>query len=235
MRGIAVLVHMFTASGMIALMLAFEAIWYGDARLALLWLGAAMVIDGLDGPMARHFKVSERLPHIDGAILDHVIDYTGYVFLPAVMIYRFGLVPVGLELPVACMVAYASLYVFANRDLKTAENDFRGFPALWNIVIFYFVVFETSQQINLLVCVVLSAMVFAPIVVLHPLRVVALRRLTVAVGALWLAMATGYLLMLPALGSVWADVIFALASLYFFALCGWRSWHRLSAARNGET
>ena len=91
----AFLVHVFTASGLIPMMLAVDAIWRDDARLALIWLGIAMLIDGLDGPLARRFAVREHAPEIDGAILDHVIDFTGYCFLPALMVYHFALVPAG--------------------------------------------------------------------------------------------------------------------------------------------
>ena len=152
MKLVAFLIHGFTASGMIAVLLSLDAIWQGDAKLAMLWLWAALLIDGLDGPLARWAKVSERLPHIDGAILDYVIDYMSYCVLPAVMIYRFGLVPEGYELPIAGLILVASLYVFANRDLKTAENDFRGFPALWNIVVFYLIVFDTPDIFNAVLC-----------------------------------------------------------------------------------
>jgi phosphatidylcholine synthase len=124
---------------------------YGEAmrRLALIWLGAAMIIDGLDGPLARRFEVAKHTPHIDGAILDHVIDFTGYCFLPALMIYHFELVPAGFAIIATSFLLMTSLYTFANRDAKTKENDFRGFPALWNIVVFYMLVFESGQGLNL--------------------------------------------------------------------------------------
>ncbi len=216
-------IHCFTASGMIAVLLSLDAIWQGDAMLAMLWLWAALLIDGLDGPLARWAKVSEHLPNIDGAILDHIIDYMSYCVLPAVMIYRFGLVPEGFELPIAGLILVASLYVFANRNLKTAENDFRGFPALWNIVVFYLIVFDTPHMFNAALCVFLSLMIFAPILVVHPFRVVALRPYTVLVSMLWLSLSLAYLLV-PSLTQNWmANLGFALASLYFAALSLWRS------------
>ena len=78
MKQRAYLVHLLTASGLIPMMLSVDAIWRGDARLALIWLGVAMIIDGLDGPLARRFEVAKHTPQIDGAVLDHVIDFIGY-------------------------------------------------------------------------------------------------------------------------------------------------------------
>jgi phosphatidylcholine synthase len=223
MKLVSALVHCFTASGMIAVMLSVNAIWLGDARLAMLWLGAALLIDGLDGPLARWAKVSENLPNIDGAILDHVIDYMSYCVLPALMIYRFGLVPAGFELPIACLILVVSLYIFANRNAKTAENDFRGFPANWNIVVFYLIIFEPPLGFNLILCLFLSAMIFAPILIVHPLRVIAMRPYTIIFSVLWLSFALGYLMIPSLVENLMVNIGFTLVSLYFVMLCLWRS------------
>ena len=145
----AFLVHVFTASGLIPMMLSVEAIWQDNARLALIWLGIAMLIDGLDGPLARRFAVREHLPQIDGAILDHVIDFTGYCFLPALMVYHFALVPAGWAIAATSFMLMTALYTFANKQAKTEEYDFRGFPALWNVVVFYMIMFDSDPRLNL--------------------------------------------------------------------------------------
>ena len=228
MKARALLVHLFTASGLIPIMLAVDAIWRGEAYLALIWLGIAMLIDGLDGPLARRFKVAEHMPKIDGAILDHVIDFTGYCFLPALMIYHFGLVPQQFDVLATSYLLMTSLYTFANREAKTPEYDFRGFPALWNIVVFYMIMFESDIWFNLAVVVFLGAMTFVPVRFIHPMRVVALRRLNVPLVFIWAAMVFTYLgvglsgargALSPAM-----DVVFLALSLYFVVLSGWRSW-----------
>ena len=124
----AFLVHFFTASGLIPMMLSVDAIWHDDARLALIWLGVAMLIDGLDGPLARRFAVSEHLPQIDGAILDHVIDFTGYCFLPALMVYHFALVPAGWAIAATSFMLMTALYTFANKQAKRTNMIFVAFP-----------------------------------------------------------------------------------------------------------
>ena len=224
------LVHLFTASGLIPIMLSVEAIWQGDAKLALLWLSAAMLIDGLDGPLARHFEVAKHLPQIDGAILDHVIDFTSYCFVPALMMYRFQLVAPEWVIFATSFLLMTSLYTFANRQAKTDEYDFRGFPALWNIVIFHMLIFETGQMFNLLLTVFLGVMTFAPTRFIHPVRVVSLRRLTIFCLTLWTAMVFSYLTLERAILPVWFDIVFIVLGLYFIALSAWRSW----ALRDGN-
>ncbi len=220
----AFLVHLFTASGLIPMMLSVDAIWHDDAFLALIWLGVAMLIDGLDGPLARRFAVSEHLPQIDGAILDHVIDFTGYCFLPALMVYHFALVPEGWAIAVTSFMLMTALYTFANKQAKTDEYDFRGFPALWNVAVFYMIVFNSSTWLNLSAIIFLGVMTFAPVRFIHPLRVVALRRLTVPLLIVWTIMVFAYLGMGRDAMPNEMNILFWLLSIYFLVLSAWRSW-----------
>ena len=220
----AVFVHFLTASGLIPMMLAVDAIWHGDAGLALLWMAAAMLIDGVDGPLARKFAVAENMPQIDGAILDHVIDFTGYCFLPALMIYRFELVAPETVIFATSFLLMSSLYTFANTEAKTDEYDFRGFPALWNIVVLHMVVFETGQSANLGIILFLGVMTFAPVRFIHPVRVVSLRKLTLVMLAVWTVMTFALLLLDAAEVPNGLREIYLLVGLYFIGLSGWRSW-----------
>ena len=220
----AYLVHVFTASGLIPIMLSVDAVWQGDARLALIWLGVAMLVDGLDGPLARRFEVAKHAPQIDGAILDHVIDFTSYCFLPALMIYHFALVPQGFAIAATSFLLMTSLYCFANREAKTDEYDFRGFPALWNIVVFYMIVFESGPWLNLAAIIFFGLATFAPTRFIHPVRVVALRDLTIPLLAVWTVMVFTYLGMGRDALPRFMDYVFMALSFYFLILSGWRSW-----------
>ena len=220
----AFLVHLFTASGLIPMMLSVDAIWNDDAPLALIWLGVAMLIDGLDGPLARRFAVSQHLPQIDGAILDHVIDFTGYCFLPALMVYHFELVPEGWAIAATSFMLMTALYTFANKHAKTDEYDFRGFPALWNVAVFYMIVFESASWLNLSAIVFLGLMTFAPLRFVHPLRVAALRRVTVPLLVVWAVLVFSYLGMGRDAIPSEMNILFWLLSFYFLILSAWRSW-----------
>lgn len=223
MKTRAALIHLLTASGLIAVILSAEALWRGDAYATLLWLAVAVVIDGIDGPLARRFEVTKYLPQIDGAILDHIIDYLSYCFIPALMLIRFELVPAGWGVAAASLLCIASLYTFANKQAKTKENDFRGFPALWNLVVFYMLITHSTQETNLLMIVILSALIFAPIRVLHPVRVEAGRKVTLPIVIVWLVLIFAYLVAGEAGLPSGADWAFALLSIYLLGLTIWRS------------
>lgn len=224
MKTRAALVHVLTASGLVPLVLAMAALWRDDLYQTMLWLLVAAVIDGVDGPLARRFEVSKHLPHIDGAILDHIIDYLSYCFIPALILLRFDMLPPDWAVPAVAFLCMASLYSFANKDLKTAENDFRGFPALWNVAVFYAVILDTSQNVNLIALVVLCGLVYAPIRVAHPVRVEAMRAITLPICGVWIALMTAYLIRAEAGLPPLMDGLFAAASFYMIGLSVWRSY-----------
>jgi phosphatidylcholine synthase len=165
------LVHLFTASGVVLAFLALEAIDRGEWRLALLWLLAALAVDGVDGTLARWARVKEHAPRIDGEAFDLIVDYLNYVFVPAVFIVRAGLVPEGLALPSAAAILLSSVYVFVRRDMKTKDNYFRGFPALWNVVALYLFVAQPGAAAGAAAVAVFAILSFAPIHFVHPFRV----------------------------------------------------------------
>ena len=149
----------------------FLAVEAGDCRLALWWLAAALVVDGVDGPLARWAGLKERLPEIDGATLDLVVDYLTYVFVPAVLIYRAGLLPEGWSAVGVAAILLSSLYTFARSDMKTADNFFRGFPAVWNVVAFYLFFLKPPPTAGLAIVALFAVLTFAPIHFIHPVRV----------------------------------------------------------------
>ena len=129
-------IHLLTASGAAFSLLAVMASFSGDWTTTFVWLGLALLVDGIDGPIARRYRVRERLPKWDGAALDFVIDYTTYVFVPAIIVAR------GLELPpvlgafCGIVVAVSGALYFADVRMKRPDNSFRGFPAVWNMPVF---------------------------------------------------------------------------------------------------
>jgi phosphatidylcholine synthase len=191
-RALAWAVHLLTATSAIFALLALAAIERERGFEALLWLFAALVVDGVDGTLARAAKVRARLPSIDGDALDLVVDYLTYVFVPAVFIWRGNYLPDSLALPLTAAILVSSLYVFARRDMKTEDGYFRGFPALWNIIAFYFFVAPLSQEIAAAVVVMFTLMTFAPVHAVHPFRV------------------RDYGWILPGLAIVWAAITAAL-------------------------
>jgi phosphatidylcholine synthase len=178
-------IHALTASGAVLAFLALLAVEQGRWRLALLWLGAALIVDGIDGPLARWAGVTRRTPGIDGATLDLVVDYLTYVFVPALLIYRAGLLPAAVAPAGVAAILLSSLYTFARTDMKTADNFFRGFPALWNVVAFYLFALRPGAMAGAIVVAVFCALTFAPITFVHPVRVRGYRPWLGIATALW--------------------------------------------------
>ena len=54
-------VHLLTASGAVLSMLAMLAAVEENWSLMFLWLVVALIVDGIDGPLARRFDVHEEL------------------------------------------------------------------------------------------------------------------------------------------------------------------------------
>jgi phosphatidylcholine synthase len=115
--------------------------------------------------------VKERTPGLDGATLDLVVDYLTYVFVPAVLVYRAGLLPDGYAALGAGAILLSSLYTFARSDMKTADNFFRGFPAVWNVVAYYLYLLQPGKTAGAVVVALFAALTFAPIHFIHPVRV----------------------------------------------------------------
>lgn len=185
-------VHVLTASGaalaLVALVFATGGLW----EAMFITLGLALIIDGADGPLARWLKVAETLPRWSGDTLDLVVDFVTYVFVPAYAIAASGLLPQGFTLPAGIIIVVTGALYFADREMKTDDNFFRGFPALWNLAAFYLIVLEPSPAFATLVVLVLAALTFLPVKFVHPLRVKRLRVLNVALLTAWglLALAT---------------------------------------------
>ncbi len=226
-RRIAWAIHALTGSGAVLAMLALSAAANGDARAAFLWLGLSFVVDGIDGPLARRYRVAEALPRISGEILDLVVDYLTYVVVPAAMLAELGLLPQGLGGVTAGVVLAVSLYTFANLDMKTADNYFEGFPAVWNVLVLYMWVLATPPWANLAVIALCAVLTFSRVKFTHPVRVERLRRLTIALTALWAALSLFLVLAYPD-APLWATLPWIAIGLYFIGLALHRSFGRIA-------
>ena len=223
-------VHGFTASGAVLGFLAIISIFNNDQTSSFLWLGLALLVDGLDGTIARKVGVSDKAPNIDGSTLDNVIDYLNYVIIPSLMIYWFQMVPNGWEIIIPASIFAVSLYTFANINMKTEDYYFSGFPALWNIVVLYFYILNTNHYINLIVIIFLSILTFIPIKFVHPLRVKKLRNITIFCTIIWSATTLKLVTTFPEINLFNEKIvltIWIICSFYFAAVCGSRSFKDL--------
>lgn len=210
-------VHVFTATGaalaFLALILATGGHWAG----MFFCLGLALVVDGLDGPMARAFEVEKLLPRWSGNTLDLVVDFTTYVFVPAFAIAASGLLPQVLAIPAGIVVVITGALYFADRDMKTDDNYFRGFPAVWNLAAFYLYLLEPPEWAAAIAVVVLAGLSFVPIRFLHPLRVQRGRTINIALLAAWAVLA--FIAIVQDLSpGLYVTLPLSLIAVYFFLI-----------------
>ncbi len=178
-------VHVLTASGAGLALLALLAAVRGAFDVMFLCLGLALIVDGIDGTFARAIKVAEVLPRWSGDVLDLVVDFVTYVFVPAYAIAAGGLLPAWLGAAAGIVIVMTGAIYFADRRMKTADNYFRGFPTLWNVVAFYLFVLKPAPWLAALLVAALAVLTFVPFKFLHPFRVVRLRMVSMAAVVLW--------------------------------------------------
>lgn len=178
-------VHVLTAlGGGIALLALLEAVREHWAAM-FGWLGLALVIDAIDGPIARRLQVAAVLPDWSGDVLDLVVDFVTYVFVPAYAVAASGLLlPIAAPLIGGAIVVSGALY-FADRRMKAEDNHFRGFPALWNAAAFYLFLLKPPPLSGSVLMALLVLLTFVPFHVIHPVRVARLRGVNLALMALW--------------------------------------------------
>jgi phosphatidylcholine synthase len=182
-------VHVFTATGAALAFLALILANGGHWAAMFLCLGLALIVDGVDGSLARAFDVAQVLPRWSGETLDIVVDFVTYVFVPAYAIAASGLLPRGLEIAAGIVVVISGALYFADRNMKMPENYFRGFPALWNLAAFYLYVLTPPEWLSAAIVAALAILTFAPLRFVHPLRVEHLRPFNLALLAIWVVLA----------------------------------------------
>jgi phosphatidylcholine synthase len=217
----AALVHVFTASGIACAYAAMIAVIQHRWQAVFLWLGLAVIIDGLDGPLARRFEVAKRLPRFSGERLDLVIDYVTYVFIPALALVEAGYLRGWPGHALAAGILLSSLFHFSDTASKTDDHHFVGFPAIWNVVALYVFAFDAPAPVCAALVALCIVMTFVPLKWLHPVRVEVLRPLTACVAALWTIAAVWTVVRgFPA--ETGPKLVLALAAIYAIALSLWQ-------------
>jgi len=212
-------IHVLTASGAALGLLAVLAAFEGDWSAAFIWLGLALLVDGVDGPIARRFKIQERLPKWDGAAMDVVIDYATYVFVPAIVIAEAMELPPMLGAALGVVITVTSALYYADTRMKQPDYSFRGFPVVWNMAVFVLFTFLPPPEVTTAVVLILAILTFMPVNFVHPIRVEKWRNVTLAVMAVWL-IAGFWLLATDFTAPDFVKLILLAASLYLLCVSG---------------
>ncbi len=178
-------VHLLTATGAVLSMLAMLAAVEQKWSLMFLWLVVALVVDGIDGPLARHYDVKHNCPTYDGVLMDLIVDYLTYVFVPAYALFKSGLLPGWTGWLAIIAITYASVIYFADTRMKTKDNSFSGFPACWNMVVLVLFALKPDYYVILGVVLVLAVGMFFPLKFIHPTRTKRWRALSLPMSLAW--------------------------------------------------
>jgi phosphatidylcholine synthase len=178
-------VHLLTATGAVFSMLAMLAAVQAEWSLMFLWLVVAFLVDGIDGPLARRYGVHQFAPQIDGVLLDLIIDYLTYVFIPAYALFASGLLPGWTGWVVIIVITFASALYFADTRMKTKDNSFAGFPACWNMVAVVIFALKPDFWMTLVIVVILAATMFTGLKFIHPVRTARWRAVSLPVALAW--------------------------------------------------
>ena len=215
-------VHLLTASGAVLALLALRAVHQGDWQMMFVWLGAALIVDAADGPLARKLEVKTVLPRFSGERLDLIVDYLTYVAVPAYALTEAPLLPDHARLPAAAAILLSSLFHVADMESKTEEGYFVGFPAIWNIVLLYLFALGLPPYVALVVVASFVLATFVPLLAVHPFRVARLRPLTCLITLLW-AGAAAAAVANPFPSPLWVQVLLVATALYLAGLGLYRS------------
>jgi phosphatidylcholine synthase len=195
--------HAFTATGVLVGMAALVAVLDGSARMAIIWLLVAQLIDGIDGPLARRLLPDEATTKFDGYVLDLVIDFVTCVLVPAAFLWQFRMVNHDRSgmIAIAALLMFSSLW-FSRTDQQDDDSWFHGFPAAWNMVVPTLWLLDSSPTVTMVVVACLSILTMTNVQFAHPVRVVQWRIWNMTAISVWVI---GVLL-----GTIWSPQVPAL-------------------------
>lgn len=216
-------VHLLTASGSFLAFLSIVAASDGHYTAMWWWLALALFVDGIDGPIARRLEVKYVLPNWSGEMLDNIIDYVTYVLIPAFALYQSGFMGTNLSFLSGAIIVVSSAIYYADTGMKTKENFFKGFPVVWNMVVFTLFIVRPGEWVAFATVVISAFLSFLPINFLHPVRVVRLRSLNLSIFLLWCAfgvVALYYMLDAPN----WVRIGITVTGLYIYFIGAIMQW-----------
>ncbi|MFD0860165.1 CDP-alcohol phosphatidyltransferase family protein [Roseovarius aquimarinus] len=178
-------VHLFTATGIVFAMLAMLAAANEQWGMMFVWLVVAFAVDGADGPLARKYEVDTYAPRFDGNLLDMIIDFITYAFIPAFALFQSGLLPGWTGWAAIIVITFASAMYFCDRSMKTEDKSFRGFPGCWNMLVLVLFATEPPFWITLGIVSILAVAMFLPLKFVHPVRTKRWRAVSLPMIFIW--------------------------------------------------
>lgn len=225
-------VHAYTSLGLVvAALMAVLIVQGGEEQLhtVLLLVLISLAIDSTDGWMARKVGVEKHVPEIDGRRLDDIIDFHTYTSLPLLLIWRAELLNAGSAW-LLLVPLIAAIYGFSQKEAKTGDHYFLGFPSYWNVIALYLVLLQPQPPVVLATILLFSALTFIPSKYLHTSHPGKLSMPTNILGTIWgllmLAIVTGQLETEAWILASLIFPLFYLAASWGVTLTEWRQERR---------
>ena len=214
----AFLVHILTASGILTGFMAILAINRSDWREGMMWLLVYLIIDGIDGSLARAVQVKKVLPNYDGKSIDDLSDYTNFVLVPVYFFYQADMVGGWLEVFCVVVMLVSTAVYYGKEDVVSNDYYFLGFTGMWNMVIFFlFFIFQFPSWLNAIIILLLALFQFLPIKFVYPSRQKRYKGFTMIVSCLLIVSMVAILWVFPYRPN-WLLLVPILALLYYAAI-----------------
>lgn len=226
-------IHVFTACGAFFGLMALLAIYNHELLQSFWWMMAAIIIDAVDGMLARSVNIKQVVPNIDGALLDNIVDFFTYSLVPCFFLLVSDVLPPNWQILGVIVIIIASAYQFTQIDAKTSDHFFKGFPSYWNIVVFYLFFWQMNSWVNLSIVILLAVLSFVPIKYVYLSRLdyltrsKSLRIAMLVATALWSLATAGLLWVYPQSNQILVFVSIGYILLYA-GISLYRTWVPLS-------
>jgi phosphatidylcholine synthase len=193
---------------------------WGTCSLLML---AALLIDSVDGTLARRAEVSRVLPDFDGRRLDDMVDYLNYVIVPVVFLLALGALP---HWTLAAPPILASAYGFSQKDAKTEDDFFLGWPSYWNVVAVYVWLLGVTPALATVVVMLCALAVFVPLKYVYPSKLRVARGATLIGACVWGALLVASITAPERARPLHLAAISLFFPAYYVALSAWLGrWH----------
>lgn len=147
-----------------------------------MWVMAgAVLIDAIDGTLARAFHTKKNAPRIDGALMDNIIDFVTWTVAPLIWIYATMQIPIWILL----ICSIGSILGFSNKQAKTSDQFFRGFPNYWNIVVLYIFLIDIPDPYASAILLIFAFGTLVPVKFVYPSKTQFLKPFTIFLGSIF--------------------------------------------------
>lgn len=131
--------HILTLAGLAFAALALMAIYDGHYQVAARFSLLVLLVDRLDGTMARTLQVRRRLPGISGETLDTITDLVGLTFVPMMLFWCTNLFLDGFGGLIVVAATVTASWKYSRKESFLSKGYSAGAPPIFfSIFLFYF-------------------------------------------------------------------------------------------------